>query len=585
MLLLLTAPPSASCCHQVSPGARRRPSLRVEGLPKDSPRSVKPAVPVHEEEEEPTRPCQLSQLGSSMQFSEDGGVRVGGFEIGVGGLTNAPEPPPRVDSPLHRNASLSSPSNACGSPAMAGRRRTSVNADDGSNLVIIGKLGKGNGGAVMKALYLPTMKLVALKTVTLYNSERRQQMVQELNMLYSNLADIDFDPFAAPDDDEDEDEEGGGEAADGRQGGGEGPISGGEGGHGEEDEDDASHASGELPFHEGVGSDGAALAMAMAPLPSPRKGRWEEEEEDDDDKSEASWDSQASGEVPFVEGVVVPPITPLAQGGPLAFEGSGVAGSTTPDDDEEEEQKEEAAAVTPPSTPPLAPPSSSPALPPLAPPPPATPLPASPSSLSSRLPRPSPLTLPPPITTTTHDHAAPPPPPALAEDDGRRSSSSSSSSGAGPMAMVGGGRSISFAPEAVQQQQILLQPPPQDHPPQPPSSSSAEGPTTAPPPPSSPDKAAQRRGPADASPWAAGGSSGAASPSTSSSSALANGRMGPGAAMVGPINNSRRRGSQHRGGTSSSSLDPFEEFELRQGMAGTRERPDQGGAGGGGASS
>lgn len=62
-----------------------------------------------------------------------------------------------------------------------------------NNLVVVGKLGRGNGGTVMKAIYLPTMRPVALKSVHLYNPERRQQMVQELSMLYSNLADIDFE--------------------------------------------------------------------------------------------------------------------------------------------------------------------------------------------------------------------------------------------------------------------------------------------------------------------------------------------------------------------------------------------------------
>lgn len=38
--------------------------------------------------------------------------------------------------------------------------------------------GKGNGGTVLKALHLPTMKLVALKSVPIYSAERRQQMVQ-----------------------------------------------------------------------------------------------------------------------------------------------------------------------------------------------------------------------------------------------------------------------------------------------------------------------------------------------------------------------------------------------------------------------
>ncbi|GAB5036524.1 ste ste7 protein kinase [Nannochloropsis oceanica] len=80
-----------------------------------------------------------------------------------------------------------------------------------NNLVVVGKLGRGNGGTVMKAIYLPTMRPVALKSVHLYNPERRQQMVQELSMLYSNLADINFEEEEGEGDRgmEENDEEGG----------------------------------------------------------------------------------------------------------------------------------------------------------------------------------------------------------------------------------------------------------------------------------------------------------------------------------------------------------------------------------------
>ena len=168
-------------------------------------------------------------------FAEDGSVRLGGFDIGIGGLS--PSPSENDISGLLLLSSLSSltpPSGhhlACAGVGAGGRERNSssissprrpkmsqrlsihANAmsggggrgggggglggmvEDGcsNNLVVVGKLGRGNGGTVMKAIYLPTMRPVALKSVHLYNPERRQQMVQELSMLYSNLADIDFE--------------------------------------------------------------------------------------------------------------------------------------------------------------------------------------------------------------------------------------------------------------------------------------------------------------------------------------------------------------------------------------------------------
>ena len=168
-------------------------------------------------------------------FAEDGSVRLGVFDIGIGGLSPSPSendvsgllllsslssltPPSghhlagmgvgvwgrERGSSSAASSSISSPRR----PKMSQRLSIHTNAMNGggggglggmveegcsNNLVVVGKLGRGNGGTVMKAIYLPTMRSVALKSVQLYNPERRQQMVQELSMLYSNLADIDFE--------------------------------------------------------------------------------------------------------------------------------------------------------------------------------------------------------------------------------------------------------------------------------------------------------------------------------------------------------------------------------------------------------
>ena len=171
-------------------------------------------------------------------------MRLGGFDIGIGGLS--PSPSENDISGIFLLSSLSSltapsgshmegmsaggrdkssSSSACSSSMSPSRHKMSQRlsihgnalsggggkggggkgggglgglggvVEDGcsNNLVVVGKIGRGNGGTVMKAIYLPTMRPVALKSVHLYNPERRQQMVQELSMLYSNLADIDFE--------------------------------------------------------------------------------------------------------------------------------------------------------------------------------------------------------------------------------------------------------------------------------------------------------------------------------------------------------------------------------------------------------
>ncbi|KAG6586757.1 serine/threonine protein kinase [Phytophthora cinnamomi] len=55
------------------------------------------------------------------------------------------------------------------------------------------KLGKGAGGTVFLSLYLPTIKLVAVKEVAVYQEEDRHMVKRELHALHDNLAPIDTD--------------------------------------------------------------------------------------------------------------------------------------------------------------------------------------------------------------------------------------------------------------------------------------------------------------------------------------------------------------------------------------------------------
>lgn len=55
------------------------------------------------------------------------------------------------------------------------------------------KLGRGAGGTVFLAVYLPTLKLVAVKEVVVYKEEDRRMVKHELHALHDNLAPLDAD--------------------------------------------------------------------------------------------------------------------------------------------------------------------------------------------------------------------------------------------------------------------------------------------------------------------------------------------------------------------------------------------------------
>ena len=54
-------------------------------------------------------------------------------------------------------------------------------------------LGRGAGGIVYKSLHMPTMRIVAVKNIPVYESDKRHQMVRELKALYQNLVPISGD--------------------------------------------------------------------------------------------------------------------------------------------------------------------------------------------------------------------------------------------------------------------------------------------------------------------------------------------------------------------------------------------------------
>ena len=48
-------------------------------------------------------------------------------------------------------------------------------------------LGRGAGGTVWRGIHVPSLRVVAVKTIPVFEEGRRQQMVMELRALYGNL--------------------------------------------------------------------------------------------------------------------------------------------------------------------------------------------------------------------------------------------------------------------------------------------------------------------------------------------------------------------------------------------------------------
>nr|CCA24641.1 mitogenactivated protein kinase kinase putative [Albugo laibachii Nc14] len=68
-------------------------------------------------------------------------------------------------------------------------------ADIGKDTKRISDLGSGASGFVSLALYLPLLKLVAVKEITVHNAQERQMVKNELHALHSNLSRMDTTSF------------------------------------------------------------------------------------------------------------------------------------------------------------------------------------------------------------------------------------------------------------------------------------------------------------------------------------------------------------------------------------------------------
>lgn len=107
------------------------------------------------------------QLHKSYDLSASGTFDAVGFQIKQTGLTRSPDRD--FTGPVAATAA-------------------SPPANTKQHLVKLGVLGRGASGVVHKALHMPSLLLVAVKVIPVFENEKRHQLIAELKALYKNLS-------------------------------------------------------------------------------------------------------------------------------------------------------------------------------------------------------------------------------------------------------------------------------------------------------------------------------------------------------------------------------------------------------------
>ena len=121
--------------------------------------------------------------------SPSGTVHVGHWNINEDGLSAAPPATirlPSTDLDDSMEARIVADMNNADHPAFSHQFLSSGRCD----FVEIGTLGNGASGSVVEAIHVPTLTLVALKMLPIYQADKLQNISRELNVLYQNLAEL-----------------------------------------------------------------------------------------------------------------------------------------------------------------------------------------------------------------------------------------------------------------------------------------------------------------------------------------------------------------------------------------------------------
>jgi hypothetical protein len=117
-------------------------------------------------------------LGATFEVSASGTLRAGGFAINQGGIQSAPGVRP---NPASAQAAFSGSAPSPLTP-LEGPATLKLNASD---FLELGNVGRGCCGVVRRALHVPSLRVVALKEINIYDKEKRHQFIKELSALGS----------------------------------------------------------------------------------------------------------------------------------------------------------------------------------------------------------------------------------------------------------------------------------------------------------------------------------------------------------------------------------------------------------------
>lgn len=144
--------------------------------------------------------------GRTLSIFKSGSIQIEGFEIRRSGLLTTPlkNAPPRTgragpdggtDGAAGGGMGVGHGGGAMmvmGEGAKGGAILSTQLADGGlwslqDALAPLTVLGRGAGGTVWQAVHVPSLRVVAVKTIPVFEEGRRHQMVRELRALYANL--------------------------------------------------------------------------------------------------------------------------------------------------------------------------------------------------------------------------------------------------------------------------------------------------------------------------------------------------------------------------------------------------------------
>jgi hypothetical protein len=135
-------------------------------------------------------------LAATFEVSASGTLRTQGFVVNQGGIQAAPVRRPSAMAAAAAASGLSGPGNPTGigslSPLENGGASGALSPGGApaaslhpSDFIELGSVGKGACGVVRRALHTPSLRVVALKEISVYDKDKRRQFVKELTALGS----------------------------------------------------------------------------------------------------------------------------------------------------------------------------------------------------------------------------------------------------------------------------------------------------------------------------------------------------------------------------------------------------------------